>query len=473
MIVLNELSNEAMEKARAMLTLVAPETAGPAGRERLNLGAYLEHYRIPYHEKHDGTSVYHVLENGCLFDPNHGRNEASIIQRKEGPILYHCYHASCRHTWREARAVISGDDPLSRFIEGKKGNGTDGSPDNLLAILEHCTMGIEQFLGTDFPKPEMILKPWLRTGTLGMIYAWRARGKTWLGLAIALSITRNVPLGPWTVEKPVGCLLVDGEMFAADTQERFNRLKAPLPPPEKHLFILSSDVVLRSGMPTPNLADPAWREAMYRFVVKYRSAIDVVILDNISSLAQGIDENTKSEWDGINTFLRSFRALGVAVILIHHAGKSGAQRGTSGREDNLDVVIRLDLPKGYRATDGARLVIGFEKRRGFFGNDAAPFQMDLTSAPGGGLVWVIAKADADGSGTPTAKQQSKKAVIVSLLGHGMEQGKVPALCDVTKGYVSQVKAQAIKAGELTSDGRAFTERGKEAYAEVDISEFMS
>ncbi len=68
-------------------------------------------------------------------------------------------------------------------------------------------------------------------------------------------------------------------------------------------------------------------------------------------------------------------------MFVHHAGKGGQQRGTSRREDVLDSVISLKRPEDYRATEGARFEVHFEKARGFSGPDAEPFEATLT--PGG------------------------------------------------------------------------------------------
>jgi putative DNA primase/helicase len=62
------------------------------------------------------------------------------------------------------------------------------------------------------------------------------------------------------------------------------------------------------------------------------------------------------------------------VLVIHHGGKSGQQRGTSRKEDVLDTVIGLRKPPDYQADQGARFEIHFEKTRGFFGPDAEPFE---------------------------------------------------------------------------------------------------
>lgn len=54
-------------------------------------------------------------------------------------------------------------------------------------------------------------------------------------------------------------------------------------------------------------------------------------------------------------------------MFIHHAGKSGAQRGTSKREDVLDTVVALKRPGDYVTSQGARFEVHFEKARGIFG----------------------------------------------------------------------------------------------------------
>ena len=70
-------------------------------------------------------------------------------------------------------------------------------------------------------------------------------------------------------------------------------------------------------------------------------------------------------------------AEGRAVLFVHHAGKGGPQRGTSRKEDVLDSVIALRRPEDYKASEGARFEVHFEKTRGFTGPDAEPFEATL------------------------------------------------------------------------------------------------
>jgi hypothetical protein len=68
------------------------------------------------------------------------------------------------------------------------------------------------------------------------------------------------------------------------------------------------------------------------------------------------------------------RAANRSVLVVHHAGKGGGQRGTSRKEDVLDTVISLSRPPGYVASEGARFEVRFTKSRGFWGAEAEPFE---------------------------------------------------------------------------------------------------
>jgi hypothetical protein len=117
--------------------------------------------------------------------------------------------------------------------------------------------------------------------------------------------------------------------------------------------------------------------------------VKVWALDNIASLTPGIDENSKQEWDPINQWLLELRFNEITTILAHHTNRSVGQRGTSGREDNIDISILLNHPEGYTAEDGASFIASFTKARIATSHlskiaDTA-FRMELD--PAGKTVW--------------------------------------------------------------------------------------
>jgi hypothetical protein len=114
---------------------------------------------------------------------------------------------------------------------------------------------------------------------------------------------------------------------------------------------------------------------------------DVIIFDNLSSLRSGVDENDNSALDAFLQWLLALRHKGYAILLIHHAGKGGDQRGASRLEDFLDTTIKLvAVPKEEAQDSGAGFDWNFTKTRG---NPVKPdrLRLRLTSGLGGILSW--------------------------------------------------------------------------------------
>lgn len=354
----------------------------------------------------------------------------------------------CKHSTEDFLSLprLTLDDPFFRpYVVKEKG---------LSEAIIQGVMSSSEFLSLRIKPRAYYLKPWLRSGSLAMIYAQRGIGKSFLCIIIALCITRKLDLGNWQAGEPAPVLYIDGEMAAEELQDRFRLLSACLPPEIAPLHILSAESMQGNGWPTPNLADSKWREALYSFLKE--SFYRVLILDNIASLTPGIPENEKESWDEINRWLLSLRWNGMAVILVHHAGKSGDQRGTSGREDNLDIVIRLSRPAGYRPEDGARFDCEFTKARGVYGDSATPFSIHLVGCQDGNLTW----------GAESAGAQTRQ-LIIALLGNGIPQREIPGLLGVQRAWVSKVKKTAIKDGYLTEYGE-FTDEGNDKYGGISI-----
>lgn len=332
--------------------------------------------------------------------------------------------------------------------------------EGLVLALEKCCLQAKDFLKKEIPARPYILKPLLKPGSLILIYSLRGIGKTMLATSIAIAITYNVPIGKWEPESPVGVLYIDAEMSSEEYQDRLRKLTTGLPDPVAPLSILSGEWLEREGWPRVNLIDKEWREAIYSFLKN--SNHKVLILDNLAALTPGIDESSIQEWGQINDWLLSLRFLGVAVILIHHAGKSGDQRGTSGREDSLDVSLKLS--RTTELTDensGCEFDATFTKARSIFGEEAMPFRFKITPLPmGDGLTWTV-----------ETKGTVNKRMAIAMLGTGFSNREIAETLKVSKAYISKVRKKAIRDGFLIDeDGETvkFTEAGESEFGEVKI-----
>src|ERR1700746_2191395 len=80
--------------------------------------------------------------------------------------------------------------------------------------------------------------------------------------------------------------------------------------------------------------------------------VDLLILDNLSTLCTTGSESASDAWVPMQNWLLGLRRKGITVLLVHHAGTNGRQRGTSRREDALDAVIALRRPEDYSPDEG-------------------------------------------------------------------------------------------------------------------------
>ena len=102
----------------------------------------------------------------------------------------------------------------------------------------------------------------------------------------------------------------------------------------------------------------------------------------------GAHENDADAWLSIQRWLLRLRRRGISVIIVHHAGKNGEQRGISNREDLLDTSISLRRPADYSPAEGARFEVHVAKGRALRGAPALPFEATL-AAEAGRAVWTV------------------------------------------------------------------------------------
>ena len=307
----------------------------------------------------------------------------------------------------------------------------------------------------DLPPVKKYLGP-IHKGTLGEIYGPRGLGKTWFRDALSLCLTRGLDFGPLKCESHASVLILDGEMPLHLLKER-SALAAHTGEPLSPLDIISNEYLYTLGGPVINLADAGWRQAILDTVRRAGDRWDVIFIDNLSSFLPGIRENDSESWGPINAFLLELRWMGKAVIFVHHAGKSGDQRGTSGREDQLDFVWKLTPTPGHNPQDGCSLEATLTKSRSLTGAEAAPFSFALTSDPDGGLTWVT-----------SGVKESRREMVIALLGNGIKQNEAAGTVAMSKGYVSKIKAGAIRDGILEKNGTTFTSAGRVQYGGIEI-----
>ncbi|MDX1949624.1 MAG: AAA family ATPase [Rickettsiales bacterium] len=235
---------------------------------------------------------------------------------------------------------------------------------------EVICIALKEFMAKVIPPREMLLSPIIPTQGLVMLYALRGIGKTQVSLSIALAVASGKSLfsEKWKCKKPSRVLFIDGEMPANVLQERLAVMIKDYDISSISLDIITPDM---QEFGVPNLSEP---EGQAKIEQHIHEDTKLIILDNLSTLCRSGKENDEDSWKLIQEWVLKLRSKGKSVLFIHHSNKGGSQRGTSKKEDILDTVITLKRPQDYQNEQGARFEVHYEKSRGFYGDDAKPFE---------------------------------------------------------------------------------------------------
>jgi KaiC/GvpD/RAD55 family RecA-like ATPase len=286
---------------------------------------------------------------------------------------------------------------------------------------------LSEFLGMELPPKENLLDPWLRVAGLCMVYAARGIGKTYFSLEITMALAYAVPFLGFTVLKPRKVLYIDGEMPANTMQERLARIVSRMTPNSGMIepIFITPDL---QGESMPNLSTVEGQDQ----IKKHLEGVDLVVVDNISTLCGFGKENEATSWIPVQQWALELRRQGIAVLFVHHAGKNGTQRGTSKREDILDTVINLKRPSDYEPTMGACFELHFEKARGMVG-EAIPIRCQFVENK-----WAYEAVEVS---------NYQRLVELAKAG-GMSQRDIAEELELSKGQVSKLMKKAKALGDI-------------------------
>lgn len=289
-------------------------------------------------------------------------------------------------------------------------------------------MNVAELLAADIPPREYMLDPLIPTQSLSMIYAPRGLGKTFLALHIAYAIATGHELFGWRCDSPYRVLYLDGEMPAVSLQER---LAAIIDADDRDINLSPTNLtIVPQEMQSHGMPDLASLDGQVQYDALVVDA-DLVIVDNISTLCRSSAENKADDWTVVSDWALRLRRMGKSVLFIHHAGKGGQQRGTSKREDILDVVLAL-RPVHDGEHVGAAFEVHYEKGRHLTGDQQQAFVAELHN----------------GKWHHESLQDSTRARAVRLKEDGLSNSDIAAELGVNRSTVHRALKKAAKAGEL-------------------------
>lgn len=300
-------------------------------------------------------------------------------------------------------------------------------------MLFAALMTADDLARREVPQRPKLLGEWLREGDYGLLFAPRGHGKTWLAMLIGKALASNEPLGLWTAgEKARRVVYFDAEMNFPDVKERARLLSIA---GENFVWLQNERVfdVMQRGLNIASIDDQTHLDALLK-------EGDVLIVDNLSTAATGMDENDNNAFDCLVTWFLNLRRRHITVVMVHHAGRSGQMRGASRREDMAHWILRLN--DDSREEGPKHFVTEFKKCRNCQPPDAPP------------LKWTL-----DLSGSPEPIRCQKHLGPEALLGHIREgvgsATELAQLLGVEAGTVSKWAKKLMDRGLVTKKGRDY------------------
>lgn len=286
-------------------------------------------------------------------------------------------------------------------------------------------VSIGHLLQMKLKEPDLLLGPWLLSQGLCLVHAYRGVGKTHFSLGVGIAVATGGKFLNFKADKPHGVLFVDGEMPVSLIKKRIASAVRDSQKMDNIVFNLLTPDLQEFGMP-----DLATIEGQKRIAPFINDSIDLIILDNLSTLCGSMNENKGDSWLHIQEWILRLRASGKSVLMVHHDGKSGDQRGTSRKEDILDTVIQLRRPPQYEIQNGAVFEVHFMKARGLCGDSVKPFEAELELSDDGKQIWKTRD-----------RQDSLAEKVGAMLNDGCQQKDIAEELSISRGYVSKIVAK--------------------------------
>ena len=334
------------------------------------------------------------------------------------------------------RAGATSDDLLQAMLSADTLREAEKS---WAVALDESIVTSSELQGLELTPRKKLLGDWFCEGDCGFIFAFRGVGKTWFALAIAQALSTGEELGDWQAHEMVKVLYADGEMPADLMRARCTGLEGN----NDNLQFLNHEILFDRTGKALNITNPEVQQAITKRCVTSR--VRVLILDNLSTLASGMKENEADSWEKVNNWLLDLRRRKIAVVIVHHAGRSGEMRGTSRREDNVFWIIALDDSK-RKAEDkrGARFISYFTKPSRNTQEEIPAFEWHFITDQSTGVVSI------------GHKQAQTLDVFRSIIEAGVtECDQIAAEMKVPKYTVSRLAKKAIDQGWLTKRGRNY------------------
>lgn len=271
----------------------------------------------------------------------------------------------------------------------KSNQTTEEAPDVAPLILTRA-----ELTRLDIPERQSLLGDWLTERHPSMVFAQTGRGKSLFAMSVAIAVAGGGSVFGWQAPEPRTVLYVDAEMDRADIKARDGLLSGAVEGVDEAALDRNLHLLIRHGQPDgatfPDLVETEGQKALLKTVSELKPAL--VILDNLSTLAEIRDENDAAAVAPVLQTLWRLRHLDCAVMLVHHTGKSGSDyRGSSKLGITMESILKLERPRDL-APDELAFTIEWRKFRGSPVASGGALRATLAQGPEGTGKWEVESA---------------------------------------------------------------------------------
>ncbi len=219
-----------------------------------------------------------------------------------------------------------------------------------------------QMLKMEFTPDIQLLGQLIFAKTIGMVAGPRGGGKSLLGMLMAYAIAGGKELKPWGDGSGMPVAYLDGEMRAIGFQSRLRLLHARNKDPKSIRKVQQNLHIISRDFAKDVIGSIDQVEGQRRIDALIPDEVKLIVINNLSAWTSGGREDGGS-WATIKSWLIEKRLQGKSVLLVHHTGKNGKQRGSSAHEDLLDYSILLSPMASNGEEQDTRFTVEHTKLR--------------------------------------------------------------------------------------------------------------
>ena len=225
------------------------------------------------------------------------------------------------------------------------------------------------------PQPEVdyILSPLIKKRTITLLHSLPGVGKTWLVAIMGyFAAAGSTFLDFWHAEKPRKVLFIRTEKTDGlpeslkEIHRTFEQAAAlqnvVLYPNPKQDFSTTLNLV----------SEEVWEK-----IARYVDDADLIVIDHLTKVTRR--KSAVVSWELLEPHLRRQTGRGKSIVLLHHTGKDGRQRGPSIHVDDSDLEISMQRKPGVR--DRVRVEFGKVRDNVNLGKDFKPFTLHWKKDP--------------------------------------------------------------------------------------------